>query len=203
MRLEPIHGNGIDLVGKRPFRHQTQPVARVAEVQRGLVPVDHEARAGGADRTGNDGQREPAGELRQQFDMLRHVALQGARRIAVRAHRLGAGAHDALWKFGAARRQHQGEQPMRHQVAQQTGAVRIKLAPAEEMIRIKGNLLVNRAEPHVPIDRFGCCARVDLVIPFAFGIIAAVVALAPNQFPDLSALDQLRRLVPGRRRATL
>ena len=71
------------------------------------------------------------------------------------------------------------------------------------MLGIKRSIFFDRAKPLLPIDRVRRGVLVDRNIPFAFRIIAAIIALAPNQRSDLAALDQLGCFVPTRGRAAL
>src|SRR6266481_4363588 len=92
---------------------------------------------------------------------------------------------------------------MRDKIAQQAGAIRVILAPTEVMFRIEGAVLFHLAQPLFPIYIVGLCSFIDRDIPFAFGIISAVITLAPDQRANLAARNQFGRLMPASRRATL
>ena len=83
------------------------------------------------------------------------------------------------------------------QVAQQAGAIRVILAPAEIVVGVEAvaglDLL---AEPHLPVDVFGLGPRGDGVVPLAVRIIAHVAALAHDDGADFACADPLGGLVP-------
>src|SRR6266516_6884465 len=58
-------------------------------------------------------------------------------------------------------------------------------------------------EPAVPVDILRRAFRLDVVVPFARGFVAAVIALAPDERADFAVANQARRLVPGAGRTTL
>src|SRR3989442_657810 len=92
---------------------------------------------------------------------------------------------------------------MRDKIAQQAGAIRVILAPTEIMFRVERAVLFHLAEPLFPVHIIGLCFFVDRDIPFAFGIISAVITLAPDERANLAARNQFGRLMPSRRRAAL
>src|SRR5207245_2330959 len=63
--------------------------------------------------------------------------------------------------------------------------------------------LGHRTEPAVPVDILRRAFLLDVVVPFALGSVAAVIALAPNERSDFAVANQARRLVPGTGGTTL
>src|SRR5206468_2027101 len=98
--------------------------------------------------------------------------------------------------------EHEGMQSMRHQIAEQTAAIAVVFAPAMEIVRAEGPL-GHRAQPPVPIDVLRCALLLDQIIPFSFGIVAAIITLSPDQLTDLAGADEFSRFVPPAGRTTL
>ena len=135
--------------------------------------------------------------------MLRHFALQSAGCACIRVDQLGSHTNNPFRKLGLAGGQHQREKPVGHQITQQTGAIRIKLAPAEEMIGVERDLFVHRTQPGIPIDVLRTRIGNDAVIPFAVRVVPVVIALRPNRCANLAVLNPFCRPLPRRRRTTL
>src|SRR5215469_12962542 len=90
-------------------------------------------------------------------------------------------------------------QPMRHEIAKQSGTVTGVFAPPMEMLGAERVARLHRPKPAFPIDIFGEGFLFDLVVPFAAHTIAAVISLTPNQCADFATVDELGALVPTRR----
>src|SRR5262249_11694559 len=76
-------------------------------------------------------------------------------------------------------------------------------APAMEVFRTERGTGFDRPEPTLPINVFRGGFRVNVVIPFATDIVAAIEALAPHQRADFAAFDHFGAFVPAFRRASL
>src|ERR1051325_8242783 len=94
-------------------------------------------------------------------------------------------------------------QTVRNEVAKQTRAIAGVFAPAMKMLGIKRAASFDRAEPAFPVDILSRAFLVDVVVPFAAGSVAAVVALAPDESTDFSAVDELGAFMPAGGGATL
>src|SRR5437867_2399235 len=116
---------------------------------------------------------------------------------------LGADADDTRRKCWFARSQHQWMQPVGNKIAEQPCAIRIILAPAEIMFGIEAAVFLHLAEPLFPINGVSFGIGIERDIPFTLLVITAVITLAPDQWADLTALDQLCGLTPTGSRATL
>ena len=72
------------------------------------------------------------------------------------------------------------------------------------MVGIEGDLFLDAvAHPLLPIKVLRRAPRLDVVIPFAFRVVAHVGVLPHDQRPDFAGLDQFGRFMPARVRANL
>src|SRR5438093_12709359 len=115
----------------------------------------------------------------------------------------GADGHDAGGEFGLARGDHRRVQPVRDEIAEQAGAVRIVLAPSKKVFRVKWAVLFHMPEPLFPVDGFRLGIVIEGDIPFALFIVPAIITLTPDQRPDFAGLNELSRFMPSLRRAAL
>ena len=116
---------------------------------------------------------------------------------------LGADAADANGELRIAGREHQRVQAVRNKVPEQTGAIAIIFAPAMELLGAEIVTGFHWAEPAFPINIGRRGFLFDLVIPFTAGVVAAIIALGPDEGADFAALDELCDFVPAGSGATL
>ena len=191
-----VVGESLEIVGEFALWNHLHLVAGVADFQRGLVAVDHKAGALRVDGAAADGEEQAAGELGGQLDVFGHVAFRSARRQAVGVNAPGADAGDARREFRLAGGEHERVQAVRHEVTEQAAAVWVILAPAMEGVCVE-RAAGDRTEPLRPVDGFRRGFLLDGVVPFALLLVAAVIALGPDQLANLSGLNELGRFVPG------
>jgi hypothetical protein len=58
-----------------------------------------------------------------------------------------------------------------------------------EILGAERNAVFHLAQPAIPIDIFGLGLVFNQIIPFALGTVAAVIALAPNEGPELATFN--------------
>ena len=93
---------------------------------------------------------------------------------------IGADAADRLREFLEIHGEHERMQPVRPQVADDAGAVVPVLPPAEEPLGAEV-AFGSGAEPGLPVHGLRRELRLDRVVPFTVGVVAAVAALRPEQ----------------------
>src|SRR5262249_50118570 len=106
-------------------------------------------------------------------------------------------ARDALGILAQSDREHQRMKTVRPQVSDDSRRIVFVFPPAKEPLRAE-RALVCVAEPHLPIYGLLGGLGLELIIPFAFRIVAAVASLRPMHVADPSGLDDVPRPVPLR-----